>query len=139
MSYNSVKKVRAYRQKLHNERKNKNLCLDCATPLQDLNHALCIQCRTAKRIYGRKTKLAAIEAYGGKCACCGETRIEFLTIDHIDNGGSKHRKEIGHRPIGQWLKNHGYPAGFQVLCWNCNCSKEYFGYCPHKSASRETL
>ena len=29
-----------------------------------------------------------------KCSCCDENRFEFLTLDHIDGDGSKHRKSI---------------------------------------------
>ena len=71
-----------------------------------------------------------------RCMCCGETNIGFLTIDHT-NGGDKHRKEIG---IGggsqmyKWLKDHQYPSGFQVLCYNCNCGRQTNGgSCPHST------
>ncbi len=33
--------------------------------------------------------------YGKKCACCGESIYEFLTIDHINNDGAKHKRERG--------------------------------------------
>ena len=33
----------------------------------------------------------------------------------------------------RWLKKHGFPKeGFQLLCYNCNCAKGFFGKCPHK-------
>jgi len=75
-----------------------------------------------------------IDAYGGKCACCGETRKEFLSIDHIDGNGNKQKKEIGVRTSQEfycWLKQNNYPEGFQVLCFNCNCGKRNFSVCPH--------
>lgn len=31
----------------------------------------------------------------------------------------------------RWLRNHGYPLGFRVLCMNCNFALGKFGYCPH--------
>lgn len=70
--------------------------------------------------------------YGNKCQCCGENRIEFLSIDHINGGGTKHRKEISHANIYVWLKRNKFPEGFQILCHNCNMSKAYYGYCPHR-------
>jgi len=75
----------------------------------------------------------AIDAYGGKCKCCGETRREFLTIDHIDGNGRKHRREIGVRgsDFYGWLKQNNYPKGFQVLCFNCNCGKGTYSVSPH--------
>lgn len=30
----------------------------------------------------------------------------------------------------RWLEANGYPAGFQVLCANCNMAKQSGG-CPH--------
>ena len=78
-------------------------------------------------------KKRILEHYGVKCTCCGETRIEFLTIDHINGGGNKHRKEIGGgSKIYNWLIKNNFPEGFQVLCFNCNCAKSFSGYCPHK-------
>jgi hypothetical protein len=75
-----------------------------------------------------------IAEYGGKCECCAETASEFLTIDHIKGGGTKHRKAIG--PTSQLiriLKRQGWPKGeYRLLCMNCNLAYGRFGYCPHK-------
>lgn len=79
----------------------------------------------AKQQY-RAIKQSAFDAYGGRCACCGETNSCFLTIDHINNDGNRHRSQRKATGYGiyRWLKKEGYPQGqFQVLCWNCNCSK----------------
>jgi len=67
-----------------------------------------------------------------ECNCCGEKHIEFLTIDHINNNGAEHRKEIKKSNIIQWLYKNEFPPGFQVLCFNCNCAKGIYGYCPHE-------
>ena len=69
----------------------------------------------------------------------------MLTIDHVNNDGSKHRREIGKLykyPDGRralvtdiygWLEKNGFPDGFQVLCYNCNISKHRNkGVCEHK-------
>jgi len=75
----------------------------------------------------------AIEHYGGKCACCGETEPDFLSFDHIGGGGSKHRKGVLRgRSMGAWLVRNGYPEGFRILCHNCNLSIGFYGYCPHQ-------
>jgi len=75
-------------------------------------------------------KKDAFNAYGGiKCTCCGETELIFLTIDHINGGGSQHRKKIKNS-MYQWLKNNNYPHGYRVLCFNCNWA-EANGGCPH--------
>lgn len=84
----------------------------------------------------RKFRLAALAAYGGRCACCGESTTEFLAIDHVRNDGHLHRKkERGARGgnIYRWLAKQNYPQDgrFQVLCHNCNVAKGLYGGCPH--------
>lgn len=72
--------------------------------------------------------------YGDKCACCSEGTLEFLAIDHIDGGGNQHRTEVGGgAKFLRWLRDNGYPAGFQILCHNCNLAKGFFGNCPHQA------
>ena len=89
------------------------------------------------RNYYHNIRDAAFRAYGGAtCACCGETEKMFLSLDHIDGGGNKQRREIadayGSNNFYVWLKRQNYPAGFQVLCQNCNVGKfRNGGICPH--------
>lgn len=78
----------------------------------------------------RQRRLVCLERYGGKCACCGEDRYEFLAIDHINGGGGKHRKNVGAK-IDRWLIKNNFPDGFRVLCHNCNQSLGHYGFCPH--------
>ena len=82
-----------------------------------------------------KLKIEVITYYGGVCKCCGESGIDFLSIDHIDGGGTKHRKLLpsGSGSMYRWLKKNNYPINYQVLCFNCNFSK-YLGngICLHK-------
>lgn len=85
-------------------------------------------------------KIEVFNAYGGcKCKCCGESNLECLSIDHINNDGAAHRKELtGNARDGRnlyiWLQKNNYPPGFQVLCMNCNFAKGHFGQCPHELA-----
>lgn len=68
-----------------------------------------------------------------KCACCCETIIQFLSIDHVDNNGKSHRRLIGgSSQLVSWLIKNNYPKGFQILCFNCNLSKGFYGKCPHQ-------
>jgi hypothetical protein len=80
-------------------------------------------------------RATVFEHYGGaKCACCGESISIFLCIDHINGGGGRHRaflKIRGGDHFYRWLRNNGYPAGYRVLCHNCNYA-ESRGGCPHK-------
>lgn len=81
-------------------------------------------------------KIQVFENYGNKCSCCGENEHWFLTIDHINGDGNKHRKEIGKAGSGfyKWLIDNQFPDGFQLLCHNCNMGKHLNnGICPHKA------
>ena len=96
--------------------------------------------------YYQKLKKLVIAHYSNntfKCNCCKETEYLFLTLDHINNEGWKHRRELsgknwkaGSDRTYAWLRRNNFPAGFQILCHNCNWGKRY-GICPHKLASNE--
>lgn len=58
-----------------------------------------------------------------KCAYCGDDRLACLSINHINGGGSVHKRDIKSN-IYVWLKNQGYPKGYQVLCMNCQQIKK---------------
>lgn len=103
--------------------------------------------RILKGVRDRRARyrLEALTHYSGgepKCACCGEKRIAFLTLDHEDGGGSAHRRELsksrkdsrspGGLAVYYWIRNNGYPPGFRVLCFNCNCARGAWGRCPHE-------
>jgi hypothetical protein len=80
----------------------------------------------------RAVKLAAFDAYGGRfCQCCGESHLEFLSIDHIDGKRLPDDPRAGGSQLYFWLKKKKYPSGFRVLCMNCNFSFGHAGYCPH--------
>lgn len=85
--------------------------------------------------YSKILRMKALGYYSKgtfRCACCNESTLQFLTIDHVNGGGCKHRKEIG-SGIYYWLKRNKYPDGFQVLCMNCNWGKaRNKDTCPHK-------
>lgn len=85
--------------------------------------------------YRKNLRIETINAYGGRCVCCGEGTWQFLTIDHPKGDGQRDREP--HRKItGQfyaWLKKQGYPKGYyQVLCMNCNWVRRY-DICPHET------
>jgi hypothetical protein len=119
-------------------------CRDCNNLSDSHNYQLHIATfREKSRDFKRHLKMEVLLSYGGKCACCGATDFEFLSIDHINNDGAEHRRQMGafrsnSKNIYAWLKQHDYPEGFQVLCMNCNCAKAWFGYCPHNDEVRYT-
>ena len=77
----------------------------------------------------------ALNAYGHRCVCCGESRAEFLAFDHIEGNGGKMRRDGIHPRSGksfyQWLEKNGHPNAFRILCHNCNMAIGFYGYCPH--------
>ena len=91
--------------------------------------------RQAGKERRRRLRSEVIAAYGGRCACCGETTPEFLSVDHMNNDGAQHRKHVKSGQFYPWLKRNGFPKdGFQLLCMNCNSAKGFFGECPHQRA-----
>lgn len=92
-----------------------------------------------------KIRFEVLVAYGGDpptCACCGEDRLPFLTLDHMNGGGNEDRRARGHRGSGPAfytdLKKKGWPEGFRVLCWNCNAAIGILGECPHVTEQAHT-
>ncbi len=107
---------------MRNNKENKsNMCKECS--------------REKQRKIRHDRKIVVLNHYGGKCTCCGEDRLEFLTIDHINGGGCEHRRSLGSKGVGsrfyKWIEDN-FPEDLQVLCFNCNCAKGAYGYCPHE-------
>lgn len=121
-------------RELREQRRLENLCPYCSQPKLE-NRITCGKCPTFKRNNSKRPKkipsivwkLKFIEAYGGKCACCGETEIMFLTADHINRDGNKDRIRDKYR---RYVQNPR--TDIRILCFNCNCGRELNnGICPH--------
>jgi hypothetical protein len=102
---------------------------------------ICKACSSAAtKVRGARRRAAVIAKYGGACACCGETRLEFLTIDHINGGGAEERGRTG---TNFYITLHKAPKrdDLRVLCMNCNWAIGMYGYCPHEQerAAAETV
>lgn len=117
------------------KRKTGKFCFECSVgkkriytkAYQKLQHS-----RELRAIALRKKREIAINAYGGKCACCGESQYEFLAIDHVHGGGQKERKILSTQQIVNKVIKLNFPPEYQLLCHNCNSAKGFYGYCPHK-------
>lgn len=141
----------------HRQLKEGRKCFHCRVPLEKNDESLCKLCkararkkyhengderRAGNRERKRRLKAQVFDAYGGpKCVCCGEETQDFLSIDHINDDGADHRRELKEKhgyimDMYRWLKNHNFPEGFQVLCFNCNFAKGHFGICPHEVERR---
>jgi len=98
------------------------------------------RCKDCDKVYNRtkhwetaRQRIAiAIDKLGGKCACCGETTIEFLTFDHM-NGRTIQKGFNNYRVAISVLR--GEPD-IRVLCMNCNHSYGVRSYCPHRPFGR---
>ena len=84
----------------------------------------------ALKKYKKQIKREVFSHYGsGLCVCvqCGESRIDCLSIDHIQGNGNKHRRTIkrqGHN-LYVWLRLEKYPEGYQTFCMNCQWVKRF--------------
>lgn len=100
-----------------------------------------IKLKEANKLRHAKNKWAVMKAYGGNCVCCGESNIAFLSIDHANGGGYRHRKSIaklGGGAFYDYLRRNNYPNDppLQVMCFNCNQGRQgNGGVCPHKGVA----
>ena len=80
-----------------------------------------------------------LKAYGGSCACCGESTQDFLTLDHIQGGGTKHRATCG-QDVYSEIRRQGFPKDkYRLLCMNCNFAIRYGDQCPHQKGVAQLL
>lgn len=135
--------------------KSRERCCHCGKDNDRQPKVYCSSCATKLKAKRTQDKLDAFNAYGGPvCVCCGETTLEFLSMDHINNDGASHRKHIAASntyrrnkgdwngsgvDIYAWLRRNGYPEGFQVLCMNCNFAKGKYGECPHTKSNESVF
>lgn len=75
----------------------------------------------------QRIKREVFEHYcGGAPRCmaqnCKVTALCVLQLDHLNGGGNQHRRRCQNH-LYRWVRRHGFPAGFQVLCANCNRAK----------------
>lgn len=113
-----------------------NLCIDCLKRRYKTNYIKRFENGGREklildgRLYRQNLKQETLSHYSNgtmACATCNFNNILALTIDHINGGGNKQRKELSIDGAGyhfyQWLEKNNYPYGYQVLCMNCNWIK----------------
>lgn len=122
--------------------KNKNypsgyqvLCFNCQFIKiieKNENHRVYTQKAINKRNYREKAKIEALFYYQPDLTCHGVNHkecpshcedIRSLSIDHVNDNGTEHRKELNGKNIYVWLRQNNYPEGYQVLCMNCQILK----------------
>lgn len=137
--------IKSQQRATYAERKEKGLCVNCGIPERPRKYGLsCEICGMRMKQYGLRIKQEVMKKYGGACTCCGETRLAFLTIDHVnDDGAEKRRAGIHGKGIGIYrlLKRTPRDLTLRILCWNCNLGRRATGVCPHvddRAESRRT-
>ncbi len=130
MYYQENKEQMSQQKKEHYQENKEEILQRCKDyHIENRETILSQQSRKRKQI-----RLQVLSHYSPelKCKCCGENHYEFLTIDHINNDGAEHRKEIGGN-LYEWLISNNFPEGFQVLCYNCNMCKGHYPNCYHQN------
>lgn len=138
-----AQKAATRQEQRRQQRASQNLCVECGKQ-PPVSERCCGDCNSRRNAtineIRRRLRQEVISHYGRECACCKESRLVFLTIDHIKGGGNQHRKAIATKagdPFYRWLKENGYPEGYRVLCFNCNCVIGLYGACPHQQGTPE--
>lgn len=92
-----------------------------------------------KRFKYRYEALVGISGGIPVCKCCGETRLWSLCFDHIDGGGTAHRRANKNNPTYRLVRAEYRKQGFwsthryQILCATCNHGRRVNdGVCPHQ-------
>jgi hypothetical protein len=122
------------------------ICANCWRQRDRENRTLCSVCAQKQaatvKAYCARLKRAAFEAYGGcKCACCLEVAFEFLSIDHMDNSGAVHRKELRHG-VGDYGVEEREPTfglSETAIHRDFECSAELQGVPAFKSSLKLTV
>jgi hypothetical protein len=120
---------RKYESERHRMRVQQGICYRCTRPKVE-GKTYCEKHRQMDKNERRRLFEEVLFHYGDKCECCGETRREFLTLDHINGDGAIHRRQTKGGTMRD-IKQRNFPPGFRVLCMNCNWTRGVQKYCPH--------
>jgi hypothetical protein len=128
----------AYQEKSKNKAIANGICRYCLINPKEDTKSMCASClykhgKKQKQNY-QNLRQACLNGYGNKCACCGQNNHKYLQLDHVDNDGAQHRKELfnnNHRKgsIYPWAFKNNFPDNLQLLCANCHQAKTLHGGC----------
>jgi hypothetical protein len=98
------------------------LCFNC-NMLKQKNKIKTTSSKNSK--YRERLKNKFFDMYGGKCANpkCGIMTREFLTLDHVNNDGSKRRGNDGYNEYRTAVEELDFNT-YQILCANCNFGRK---------------
>lgn len=84
-----------------------------------------------------RLKTDVVSQYGGRCYCCGEGQIDFLTLDHALNDGAADRRSKSrnmYESLAKAIRTGQKRSDIRVACYNCNLGRQFAGKggeCPH--------
>jgi len=137
-----LSKVRRRSRRIVSQRRRLGLCPSCGGKREDWRQ-YCQSCRDYANTYLLEDRLRVrkelLAKYGGRCACCLESESSFLCVDHVFNDGRADRQKRSPNTYVLYrrlLKARRLFRRYQLLCWNCNQAKQYYGTCPHQAARR---
>lgn len=118
-------------------------CISCLKRAPEAGYVVCGYCRKAHSDWTKAHRLIwkyeAFAMFGGPiCVCCGETELEFLSLEHPNGGGTEFRRRTEETTY-RWLRTHNYPKNIklEILCMNCQFGrKSGNGRCPHEFNTR---
>lgn len=79
-----------------------------------------------------KQKRILVDIYGGCCSCCGETIIDFLTLEHKLHDGKQDRATMTGHKLYKKAIDCVDTDRYTILCMNCNFAEKHGNPCPHK-------
>jgi hypothetical protein len=120
-----------YQHKAKAKHKADGLCHSCGKEPRVEGRVNCDACaitageREAQRYKAMREKVLIM--YGRACNCCGSGVEKYLQLDHINNDGAEHRKEVLSVERGgsfwAWASRNYHPEILQLLCANCHQAK----------------
>lgn len=131
-------------RKLRNQRKVNGTCTACSKPARP-NRFTCEVCalRSAENQkgyvrpnYHTRYRDLVFDFYGRLCACCGESELLFLSIDHIDGVKlAEDRAPNFYRRLVALIRKGEPRTDLRTLCFNCNSGRaRNNGVCPHEAS-----
>lgn len=113
--------------------KHDNLCKKCSREKNRASYKKnYLKRRAANLKYVHKNKAIVFQHYGNQCACCGQSYVDYLQLDHKEGGGSTHRRSLPNtQSIYRWAILNEFPASLQLLCANCHFAKTKNKACHH--------
>jgi RNase P subunit RPR2 len=75
--------------------------------------------------YRLKMKEKIFEVLGHVCKRCGFSDKRALQVDHINGGGTRHRRDLSRSYFRFYQDILKEPNKYQILCANCNWIKKF--------------